>query len=133
MSLSSTLRQAGINALLVANGEGLTLSGSSVKAIVNRMPLKTRDSLQVHNGKLDFTLKGISEIEFVRTIAKPKVGHVFYDFLGLGHRVAMVCSSDITWVVYCTVFDPPAPIPVLSGVQDAGGGLVQDAGGGYIE
>jgi hypothetical protein len=129
MSPSGFQRKHGFKLLLLNNGEQLTGKDVSTKAIINRSVVKAKDALQVHDGRIDFTLKGVTEIEISRdAISKPDVGLFLTDPLGLRHRIQMVCSSDITWVVYCMVSDVK-PVRNSSSILGVGGEEILGVGG----
>jgi hypothetical protein len=105
MSPSARVRQSGLGALLVANGEALGFGNPQkfVKGLVNRKVTKVRDGIQSRDGKLDFSVLGLSEIEIPRSaMALPVAGDVFLDEFNFNHRVRYVVTTDISWVLYCT-------------------------------
>lgn len=107
MSASVLIRKAGFNVLLATNGEALTPGG--FKAVVNRKVTKLRDTIAARDGNMDFSILGMSEIEFLIAGAnQPMAGDNFVDKFGLAHRVRYVMATDITWVCYCTQSQLPA-------------------------
>lgn len=102
MSASSNIRAAGLAALLITNGELLTFRQASVSGIVNRNVKAARDNISARDGRIDFSLMGVTEIEVAfGGIAQPVAGDTFIDSVGIRHRVKMVCATDISWVCYC--------------------------------
>jgi hypothetical protein len=99
---SAALRLAGFRSNLSISGEELKLAGVCVLAIVNRNVVEPKDALSTKDGKIDFSVMGMSSIEFtICDNAQPAVGAFFYDDVGFKHRVTHVTHSDITWTCYC--------------------------------
>jgi hypothetical protein len=133
LNVSQTLREAGLNALVATNGEeGLSYGGSYVGGTVNRTPVQVRDGVSSRDGKLDFNVIGLTEIEVQMSVMQePEVGGNFRDNLGLRHRVRHVVFTDLTWVCYCT----PSKVPrahVAQPIQDPSGDDIQDPSGETI-
>ena len=110
MSPSAQQRSGGFSALLAHAGETLTRqdtpSAVSVKAIVNRRVVKMRDGLATRDGRIDFSVMGVTEVEILLSkLATVEAGDVLEDLFGFSHRVKMVCTTDITWVLYCERFE----------------------------
>jgi len=94
--------KAGFILLIATNGEEVTYNNVKVKAIVNRSITAPKDSVTSNDGKLDFSLSGVSTIEILRSlISEPPVGVSMVDSLGNRHRISRVTSSEITWMIYC--------------------------------
>lgn len=103
-SSSSVLAAAGFKALLAHAGEELSYSVASglVTGIVNRQVVALKNGATVIDGKLDFSVMGITQLEFLTAgNLVPAVGTRFTDSLGLRHRVDMIARTDITWLCYC--------------------------------
>lgn len=83
------------------SGEPLKYGAVTINGIVNRKVTKVRDGVAAKDGKLDFSLMGMSEIEFVIGSSIPTAGETFYDSVGIRHRVEYVTQTDITFVLYC--------------------------------
>lgn len=109
MSASTQIRTAGFYSLSAVNGETMTAGGASVVCVVNRKVGKVRDGLQGRDGNLDFSILGMSEVEFLVQdfVGVPKPGNTLLDAFGFSHRIRYVLHTDITWVCYCT----PSQIP----------------------
>jgi hypothetical protein len=104
-STSSVLAAAGFKTLLAHAGEVLSYSiaSGSATAVVNRQVVQLKHGAIVVDGKLDFSVMGVTEIEFLSAGGlTPVVGARFTDSLGLRHRVEMIARTDITWIVYCS-------------------------------
>lgn len=98
------MREAGLASLESVNGdEALKLGALSVSGTVNRTPIRVRDGVASRDGKLDFEVIGMTEIEVRMSVlpTEPQAGQAFYDSIGLRHRIQKVVFTDLTWVCYC--------------------------------
>lgn len=102
-SASSQIRLAGLCVLVESSGEWLKFGNLSVAGLVNRAVKKPRDGISSKDGRLDFSIMGMSEIEIpFENLAQPAAGNTFIDEIGFRHRVEYVTNTDISWVVYCS-------------------------------
>ena len=103
MSVSLQIRAAGFQSLLLTSGEDMISGGSTVRAVVNRSPLPTKDAIAAKDGDLDFDLMGLSTIECPLSVSRPSAGEFFADSLGCKHRVKFVKITDVSWIATCFV------------------------------
>ena len=110
MSGLSELRLLGFSALTDLGGERLTYSnGDVIVALVNRKVGTLKDNLGTRDGgRPDFSVLGMTEIEFTKTALTPDVGKHFVDLSGNIHRIRHVTQTSITWVCYCQPSVQPA-------------------------
>jgi len=71
-------------------------------ALVTRNATKLKDGVSAHDGKVDFEVMGMTEVELSKSILQPQSGGTFIDLFGFRHRIRFVTQTDITWVCYCT-------------------------------
>ena len=96
------MRLAGLSLLVSTNGESLKRGSVSLSGLVNRQVTKPKDGISARDGKLDFSVMGVTEIEFPFSMLNTvTVGDSFIDSVGYRHRVEKIMSTDISWVLYC--------------------------------